>query len=61
MTNKEAEKEIYKHMKEIRRLHRQVCTNDDYLSLSINSKGKISFNNSYWELPKEEQLDFFEE
>ena len=60
MTNKEAERKIYEHMKEIRRLHREVCKSDDYLSLCISHEGVISFSNSYWELPEEEQINFFE-
>ena len=58
MTNREAEKRIYEHMKEIRKIHRQVCKSDDYLSLAVRSDGTITFNNTWWELPKEEQIDF---
>ena len=61
MNVKDVEREIYKHMKEIRRLHREVCTSDDYLSLCVSRDGEIWFNNSYWELPEEEQIDFYEQ
>lgn len=61
MTSKEAERKIYEHMREIRRIHKGVCKSDDYLALCIDQNGKISFNNSYWELPDEEQITFYEE
>ena len=59
MTNKEAEQKIYEHMKEIRKIHRQVCKSDDYISLVVLSNGAISFYNTWWELPEEEKISFY--
>ena len=57
----EAINAIYKHMKAIRKIARDYCSEDDrYLSLLIGRKGRISFNNTYWELPEDKQIEFWE-
>ena len=46
----QAEKAILKHMEAIRDIMLDLKTEDPYLSLTITSKGRIMFNNTYWEL-----------
>lgn len=61
--NIQATKRIYCLMREIRDTIRNMEpeTDDPYLSLCILSDGTISFNNTYWELPEEQQIIFHED
>lgn len=63
ITNKEATRRIYCLMCEICDTIRNMDpeTDDPYLSLCIHSDGVISFNNTYWELPDEKQINFTED
>lgn len=61
--NKQATQKIYTLMREIRDTIQQLDPDavDLYLSLAIHSDGTISFNNTYWELPEEKQINFNED
>lgn len=61
--NKQATKRIYSLMCEIRDTIRNLDPEleDPYLSLTIQSDGAITFNNTYWELPEVKQINFHEE
>ena len=63
MTNKQATQRIYTLMREIRDTIQQLDPDaaDLYLSLAICSNGDIIFNNTYWELPEDKQINFNEE
>lgn len=58
MTREQAEQAIYEHMKAIKEIVTEYAPDDIYISLSIGSDGSILFNNTYWELPKEQHIDF---
>ena len=60
MTRKQAEQAIYEHMKAIKEIVTEYAPDDIYISLSIDSDGSIFFNNTYWELPKEQHIYFAE-
>ena len=63
MTNKQATQKIYTLIREIRDTIQQLDPDaeDRYLSLAIHSDGTISFNNTYWELPEDKQINFNED
>ena len=61
MTREQAEQAIYEHMKAIKGIVMEYAPEDIYISLSVNSDGTIFFNNTYWELPEEQQIDFMEQ
>lgn len=59
MTRKQAEQAIYEHMKAIKEIVTEYAPDDIYISLCVHSDdGSISFNNTYWELPEEQRIDF---
>lgn len=60
MTREQAEQAIYKHMKAIKEIVTEYAPDDIYISLSVTSDGTIFFNNTYWELSEEQQIDFAE-
>lgn len=56
---------IYGYLKKVRELVTLVHPEDPYLSMCILPKesdlpGRILFNNTYWELPEEKQINFHE-
>lgn len=63
---KVATEEIYKHLKEIRKLVMLIHPEDPYLAMFVSTKddstrpGTIRFNNAYWELPAEKKINFDE-
>lgn len=61
--NKQATKRIYNLMCEIRDTIRNLDPEleDLYLSLTIQSDGAITFNNTYWDLPDDLQINYHEE
>ena len=61
MTREQAEQEIYEHMKAIKEIVKEYAPDDIYISLSVTSDGTIFFNNTYWELPEEQQINFAEQ
>ncbi len=61
MDRAETEKAILKHMEQIRDIHKQYAPNENYLALFVSAEGKITFSNTYWELPTEQQINFHEE
>lgn len=61
MTREQAEQAICEHMKAIKSIVEEYAPDDIYISLSVTSDGTIFFNNTYWELPKEQQINFAEQ
>lgn len=59
MTRKQAEQAIYEHMKAIKDIVMEYSPDDIYISLCVHSEdGSISFNNTFWELPEGQCIDF---
>lgn len=54
----EIEQEILKHMDAIRNLVMSYSPDDIYFSGRILSDGSIYFNNTHWELPEEQRINF---
>lgn len=54
----EIEQELLKHMKIIRNLLMQYSPDDIYFNATILSDGSIYFNNTHWELPEEQRINF---
>ena len=61
--NIQATNRIYCLMREIRDTiyNMDPETDDPYLSLFIQIDGTIKFNNTYWDLPFEKQINFRED
>ena len=57
MLRKEAEEKILNYLMQMEKVVEEYYPEDDYLSMSIG-KDYVSFNNTYWEHPKEGVLNF---
>ena len=54
----QAEQEILEHMEAIRDIMLGLEMEDPYLSLTITPEGRIMFNNTYWELPASDGINY---
>ena len=54
----EIEMSILKHMVAIRDLVMEYCPDDIYFNGTILSDGRIYFNNTHWQLPEEQRINF---
>lgn len=54
----EIEQSILQHMEAIRALLIEYCPDDIYFSGTILSDGSIYFNNTHWQLPEEQRINF---
>lgn len=62
---KVATERIHWHLKEIRKLASLVSPDNSYMAMFLLSNdsgnpGRISFNNEYWNLPRESKINFLE-
>ena len=60
---KVATERIYAYLKEIRKLVMLIHPENPYMVMFLGSgksNGRILFNNSYWDLPKEKKINFRE-
>ena len=62
---KVATEHIYECLREIRKLVMLVCPDNPYMAMFLLSNdsgnpGRISFNNEYWNLPRETRINFLE-
>lgn len=60
LSREQVERRIYNHMDAIRNLVMSYSPDDIYFSGTILSDGRIYFNNSHWELPEEQRINFAE-
>ena len=61
MLDKETiERRIYNHLDAIRNLVLSYAPDDPYISMVITSNGAIFFSNTYWSLPPEQQINYFD-
>jgi len=60
LSREQVERQIYNLMGAIRTLVMAYSPDDIYFSGMIRSDGRIYFNNTYWELPDEQRINFAE-